>query len=46
MDYNLNIVASVKGQAQLDSTLRTIGQIRNLARDLKPLDLERGEKER
>ena len=38
MDYNLNIVASVKGQAQLDSTLRTIGQIRNLAKDLKPLD--------
>ena len=44
MDYNLNIVASVKGQAQLDSTLRTIGQIRNLARDLKPLDFGTGRK--
>jgi hypothetical protein len=44
MDYNLNIVASVKGQAQLDSTLRTIGQIRNLARDLKPLDFGTGQR--
>jgi len=44
MDYNLNIVTSVKGQAQLDSTLRTIGQIRNLARDLKPLDFGTGRK--
>ena len=44
MDYNLNIVANVKGQAQLDSTLRTIGQIRNLARDLKPLDFGTGRK--
>ena len=44
MDYSLNIVASVKGQAQLDSTLRTIGQIRNLARDLKPLDFGTGRK--
>ena len=44
MDYNLNIVASVKGQAQLDSTLRTIGQIRNLVKDLKPLDFGTGRK--
>ena len=39
MDYGLNIVASVKGQARLDSTLKTIGQIRNLARDVKPINL-------
>ena len=39
MDYSLNIVASVKGQARLDATLKTIGQIRSLARDIKPLDL-------
>ena len=39
MDYSLNIVASVKGQACLDATLKTIGQIRSLARDIKPLDL-------
>ena len=44
MDYNLNIVASVKGQAQLDSTLRTISQIRNLVKDLKPLDFGTGRK--
>ena len=39
MDYSLNIVASVKGQSRLDATLRTIGQIRSLARDIQPLDL-------
>ena len=39
MDYGLNIVASVKGQSRLDATLRTIGQIRNLAKDIKPIDL-------
>ena len=39
MDYSLNIVASVKGQARLDATLKTIGQIRSLAKDIKPLDL-------
>ena len=38
MDYGLNIVASVKGQARLDSTLKTIGQIRNLAKDIAPID--------
>lgn len=38
MDYGLNIVASVKGQSRLDSALKTIGQIRNLARDIAPID--------
>lgn len=38
MDYGLNIVASVKGQSRLDSALKTIGQIRNLAKDIAPID--------
>ena len=39
MDYNLNIVASVKGQSQIDSALKTIAKVRSLAADIKPISL-------
>ena len=39
MDYNLNIVTAVKGQAQIDSALKTIAKVRSLAADIKPISL-------
>ena len=39
MDYNLNIVTSVKGQSQIDSALKTIAKVRSLAADIKPISL-------
>ena len=39
MDYNLNIVTSVKGQASIDSALKSIAKVRSLAADIKPISL-------
>tara|TARA_Y100001937_G_C7135876_1_gene339954 strand:+ start:2354 stop:5176 length:2823 start_codon:yes stop_codon:yes gene_type:complete len=42
MDYSLNIVTSVKGQASIDSALKSIAKVRNLAADIKPISLTTG----
>ena len=39
MDYNLNIVTSFKGQAQIDSALKSLAKVRSLAADIKPISL-------
>ena len=39
MDYNLNIVTSVKGQSQIDSALKSLAKVRSLAADIKPVSL-------
>ena len=39
MDYSLNIVTSFKGQAQIDSALKSLAKVRSLAADIKPISL-------